>query len=210
MNATSKSAVAAAALAACLSGSAYGVTMDENITCSLVYGALLEAAKRAQHEGMLQYMRPRLQAVLPFMQENRSNPVAKRRLSEIATTLENEVRYEFVQKATAAIVERNPEKLKGLMNRVVVCDKAFGFPTLPIPLVDTPVVKPNKYLEGFEAGCLAKQRSAPSPLPDNQVQKYCSCMKESAQRHGVDERTTGAELGKVISLTHSACAGGLK
>ena len=210
MNLISKIALASVALALLVPEDVHSATMDESITCSLVYGALFEAAKRAQHEGMMQYAKPRMQAVLPFMQENKSNPVAKRRLSEIATALENEVRYDFVQKATTAISDQNPEKLKASMGRVVVCDKAFGLSTLPIPLEDVSASKPNKYLEGFEAGCLAKQRSAPSPLPDKQIQRYCGCMTESAARNGVDGNTTSAELGRVISITHSACVAGLK
>ena len=210
MTLTYRLALSIAALASLVPTKLLGATMDESITCSLVYGALFEAAKRAQHEGMMQYARPRMQAVLPFMQENKSNPVAKRRLSEIATALESEVRYDFVQKATTAIVDRNPEKLQTSMGRVKACDKAFGLSTLPIPLESVTATKPNKYLEGFEAGCLAKQRSAPSPLPDKQIQKYCGCMTESAARNGVDGNTTSAELGRVISITHSACAAGLK
>ena len=210
MNPIAKIAFASVALAILLPVDTHSATMDESITCSLVYGALFEAAKRAQHEDMMQYAKLRMQAVLPFMQENKSNPVAKRRLSEIATTLENEVRYDLVQKATTAIMDRNPEKLKASMGRVVVCDKAFGLSTLPIPLQSASASKPNKYLEGFEAGCLAKQRSATSPLPDMQIQRYCGCMTVSAARNGVDGNTTSAELGRVISITHGACAAGLK
>ena len=70
--------------------------MDEYVTCSLVYGALFQAAKDAQHDGMLSYSRPRLQAVLPYLQENKDNPRAKEKLREIATRLEGEVKILLV------------------------------------------------------------------------------------------------------------------
>ena len=33
----------------------HAATMDDYVTCSLVYGALFQAAKNAQHDGMLSY-----------------------------------------------------------------------------------------------------------------------------------------------------------
>jgi len=180
-------------------------TMDEHVTCSLVYGALFEAAKRTQHEGMLQYVRPRMQAVLPYMQGNKENAIAKRRLREIAIELENEIRYEFVQRVSAAISERDLVKLKASFTRVYQCDKAFGFATLPLPIQGKATLRLNKYLEGFQDGCLAKQRGAARPLPDAKIQKYCTCMTDKASARGVDGKTSEAELGQVIRETHGQC-----
>ena len=109
-------------------------TMDEHLTCSLVYGALFESAKRTQHEGMLQYTKPRLQVVLPYIQANKDNPAAKQRLKEIATELEQEIRYDFVQRVSAAINAGDPVRLKASMARVFACDKAFGLTSLPLPI----------------------------------------------------------------------------
>lgn len=203
---TKTKAMSVFALVAALAPSlASAATMDEYITCGLVYGALFEAAKRTQHEGMIQYTRPRLQVVLPYMLQNRENPVAKRRLSQIATALENEVRHEFVQEVSAAINGEDLVKLRAAMTRVFQCDKAFGLKTLPFPLQGKTTSTPNKYLEGFLAGCLAKQRASPQPLPDTIVQKYCACMTAGAAERGVDASVTEAQLGQVIRETHGLC-----
>jgi hypothetical protein len=198
-------AVVVVVMASAFPSVAPAATMDEYLTCSLVYGALFEAAKRTQHEGMLQYARPRLQVVLPYMQENKENPSAKRRLREIAIAHENEIRYEFVQRVSVAITERDPVKLRASIARVFECDKAFGLATLPLPIPGKAAVVPNKYLEGFQEGCLAKQRSTQRPLPDAKIRRYCSCMTESASERGVDGTTTETQLGQVIRETHGTC-----
>ena len=198
-------AITVALIGSVFASSALAATMDEYLTCSLVYGALFEAAKRTQHEGMLQYARPRLQVVLPYMQENKENPSAKRRLREIAIAHENEIRYEFIQRVSAAITDRDAVKLRASITRVFQCDRAFGFATLPLPLQGQTASVPNKYLDGFHAGCLSKQRGAPKPLPDAKIQKYCSCMTESASERGVDAAVTEAQLGQVIRETHATC-----
>lgn len=112
----------------------HAATMDDYVTCGLVYGALFQAAKNAQHDGMLSYSKPRLQAVLPYLQENRDNPRAKEKLRETATRLEDEVKNVFVRQATNAILEEDPVKLKAAMPRVFQCDKAFGLSALPLPV----------------------------------------------------------------------------
>ncbi|MDO9119111.1 MAG: hypothetical protein Q7U39_14220 [Nitrospira sp.] len=86
----------------------HAATMDDYVTCGLVYGALFQAAKKAQHERMLSYSKPRLQAVLPYPQENKDNPRAKEKLRETATHLEDEVKNTFVREATNAILEEDP------------------------------------------------------------------------------------------------------
>lgn len=189
---------------------AQAATMDEYITCSLVYGALFEAAKRTQHDGMIQYTRPRLQVVLPYMQENRENPIAKRRLSQISTALENEIRFEFVQEVSAAITGQDLVKLRAATTRVFQCDKAFGLQTLPFPLQGRAGPAPNKYLEGFLEGCLAKQRAAQQPLPNALIQKYCSCMTAGASDRGVDARITEVQLGQIIRDVHGPCLSSLR
>src|SRR4030067_2926217 len=91
-----------------MNSASYAATMDDYVTCSLVYGALFQAAKNAQHDGMLSYSRPRLQAVLPYIQENKDNPRAKAKLQETAIRLENEVKDIFVKQATNAILAEDP------------------------------------------------------------------------------------------------------
>jgi len=112
----------------------HATKMDENLTCSIVYGALFEAAKNAQHEGMILYSKLRLQAILPFLQENRDNPKAKEKLKEIVTRLKDEIGYKFVSQTTNAILEEDTVKLKAAMQPVFQCDKAFGLATQPFPL----------------------------------------------------------------------------
>lgn len=117
-----------------LSFISHAATTDDYATCSLVYGALFQAAKNAQHLGMLIYSRPRLEAVIPFMREKKDNPIAKQKLSETATRLEEEAKNTFVKNVTNAIIEEDLEKLKASMSRVFQCDKIFGLSTLPLPI----------------------------------------------------------------------------
>jgi hypothetical protein len=183
----------------------HAATMDDYVTCSLVYGALFQAAKNAQHDGMLSYSRPRLQAVLPYLQENRDNPKAKEKLREAATRLENEVKNVFVKQATNAILEEDSAKLKAAMPRVFQCDKAFGLSTLPLPLQAKQAPRWNKFLQGFHAGCLAKQRKSASQFTDGQIQRYCQCMTDKAAARGVDSNSSEETTGKIINESHGAC-----
>lgn len=184
---------------------ARAATMDEYITCSLVYGALFQSAKNANHSEMNNYVRPRLQAVRPYIQDNRDNPVAKAKLREIATRLEDEIRYRFVRQATDAITKNDGVALKASMGRVVQCDQAFGFNTFPLPIAEKAAAAPTKFLAGFYEGCLAKQRSAPSPYKDHQLQKYCSCMTDRAKSAGVNSTSSDAEVGNIVRGSHSGC-----
>lgn len=109
-------------------------TMDDYLTCGLVYGALFEASRRAQHDGMIQYTKPRLQAVQPYLEAHKDDPAAKRRLKELATQLETEIKDQFVTEAFQAIVERDVERLRQSMPRVFECDRAFHLATLPLPI----------------------------------------------------------------------------
>ena len=113
---------------------ASAATMDDHITCGLVYGALFEASNRASNQQMIQYAQTRMKAPLPFLESNKDNPAAKRRLQEIATDLEDEVRRKFVPRAAAAISSGNTKELTTLMARVFDCDTIYGFTTLPLPL----------------------------------------------------------------------------
>jgi len=183
----------------------HAATMDDYVTCGLVYGALFQAAKNAQHEGMLSYSKPRLQAVLPYLQENKDNPRAKEKLRETATRLEDEVKNTFVRQATNAILEEDPVRLKAAMPRVFQCDKAFGLSTLPLPLEAKHAPRWNKFLQGFHAGCLAKQRKAASPFSDAQIQRYCQCMTDKAAARGVDSSSSEETTGRIINESHGAC-----
>ncbi|MDD2661495.1 MAG: hypothetical protein PHY54_17720 [Methylococcales bacterium] len=197
----------AIALISALSTPSQAASMDDYITCSLVYGALFQAAKNADHEDMLSYTRPRLQAVLPYLQQNKDNPRAKARLSEIATRLEDEVKNKFVQQATIAIREEDAEKLKVAMPRVFACDKAFNLTSLPLPIRTTANRTPHwdKFLVGFNEGCLAKQRRNPSPYSDLKIQEYCRCMTNRAATGGLDASSSDEAIAKVISKSHSTC-----
>lgn len=197
-------------LFASLCSVARAASMDEYVTCGLVYGALLQAAKNTGHGGMLAYVQPRLQAVTPYLQQNKDNPVAKAKLRDTATRLEDEIRHKFVRRATAAINERDLEKLTAAMGRVIQCDKAFGLPTFPLPLERKAAASSNKFLEGFRTGCLAKQRSAPSPFSDIQIQRYCGCMTNRASSSGIDGSSSEADVGRVIRESHSACLADIK
>ena len=183
----------------------HAATMDDYVTCGLVYGGLFQAAKNAQHDGMLLYSRPRLQAVLPYLQENKDNPRAKDKLRETATRLEDEVKNIFVKQATDAILEDDPAKLKAAMPRVFQCDKAFGLSTLPLPLTAKEPPRWNKFLQGFHAGCLAKQGKSTSPLSDGQIQRYCQCMTDEAAVRGVDSSSSEEATGRIINESHGAC-----
>ena len=193
------------ALLVSFSSVSHAATMDDYVTCSLVYGALFQAAKNAQHDGMLSYSRPRLQAVLPYLQENRDNPKAKEKLRETATRLEDEVKNVFVRQATNAILEEDPAKLKAAMPRIFQCDKAFGLSTLPLPLQAKQTPRWNKFLQGFHSGCLAKQRKAASPFTDGQIQRYCQCMTDKAAARGVDANSSEETTGRIINESHGAC-----
>jgi hypothetical protein len=203
--------------AALLSGAAFlaspaarAATMDEYITCSLVYGALFQAAKNANHSGMTGYVRPRLQAVTPYMQNNRDNPAAKAKLREIATSLEDEIRYRFVRQATEAIKNNDGGALRASMGRVIQCDRAFGLDTFPLPIAEGTTETPEKFLAGFYEGCLAKQRSAPSPYKDQQLQQYCSCMTGRAKSAGLDATSPDARVGNVVRDSHPGCLAGIQ
>lgn len=187
----------------------HAATMDEYVTCSLVYGGLFQAAKNAQHDGMLSYSRPRLQAVLPYMQENRENPRAKEKLREIASRLENEVKTVFVKQATDAILGKDTEKLKVAMSRVFLCDKAFGLVSLPLPVQDEQPPRWNQFLQGFHAGCIAKQRGAASPFSDPQILNYCQCMTDKAAARGVGVNSSAETTERVINESHGACFGSI-
>lgn len=179
--------------------------MDDHITCSLVYGALLQAAKNANHSGMIAYVRPRLQAVTPYLQDNRDNPTAKAKLRDIATRLEDEIRYRFVRQATDAITRNDGAALKASMGRVVQCDSVFGLRTFPLPLDARDSPTSSTFLKGYYEGCLAKQRSAPSPYKDHQLQKYCSCMTDRAKSAGLSTTSSDAEIGGVVRSSHAGC-----
>lgn len=199
-----------ALLASTCSTARAAATMDDFITCGLVYGALFEASKRAGHGGMMQYAQPRMRAVMPYMQENRDNPVAKARLRELAKQLEDEVRYTFVQKATDAMKRSDGDALKASMGRVFQCDRNFGMTSLPLPIEASRVDAPrsdrySKFLQGIEEGCLARQRSAPSPLPDAMIRTYCACIRGSVAASGLDASATSEELGRVFRGAHPAC-----
>jgi len=183
----------------------HAATMDDYVTCSLVYAGLAQAAKDAHHDGMLEYSKPRLEAVLPFIQQNRDNPKAKEILRETATRLEDEVKNRFVKQATDALLEEDPEKLGvAMMPRVFECDRAFGLSTLPLPLVAKQFPPSwNKYIQGFHAGCIAKQ--ADSPFSSAQIQKYCRCMTEHAVRWGIDSISSKETVGRMITENHGAC-----
>jgi len=191
--------------AASMCSVSHAATMDDYVTCSLVYGALFQAAKNAQHDGMLSYSRPRLQAVLPYIQENKDNPRAKEKLRETATRLENEVKDIFVRQATNAILAEDSAKLKAAMPRVFQCDKAFGLSTLPLPLKTKQTPRWNKFLQGFYGGCLAKQRKSPSPFSDTQIQGYCQCMTDKQAARGVDASSSEETTGRIINESHSVC-----
>lgn len=189
---------------------ARAATMDEYITCSLVYGALLQSAKNANHSGMTAYVRPRLQAVTPYMQDNRDNSVAKAKLREIATRLEDEIRYRFVRQATDAIRNNDGGALRTNMGRVVQCDRVFGFDTFPLPIAEGTAATPAKFLTGFYEGCLAKQRSAPSPYKDRQLQQYCSCMTDRAKSAGLNATSSDANVATVVRDSHPGCLAGIQ
>lgn len=188
-----------------MNSASYAATMDDYVTCSLVYGALFQAAKNAQHDGMLSYSRPRLQAVLPYIQENKDNPRAKEKLRETAIRLENEIKDTFVNQATNAILAEDPTKLKAAMPRVFQCDKAFGLSTLPLPLKTKQPTRWNKFLQGFYGGCLAKQKKSPSPFSDAQIQGYCQCMTDKQAARGVDASSSEEATGRIINESHSVC-----
>ena len=188
-----------------MNSASYAATMDDYVTCSLVYGALFQAAKNAQHDGMLSYSRPRLQAVLPYIQENKDNPRAKAKLQETAIRLENEVKDIFVKQVTNAILAEDLAKMKAAMPRVFQCDKAFGLSTLPLPLKTKQPPRWNKFLQGFYGGCLAKQRKSPSPFSDAQIQGYCQCMTDKQAAREVDASSSEETTGKIINESHNVC-----
>jgi hypothetical protein len=191
--------------AASMSSVSHAATMDDYVTCSLVYGALFEAAKNANHDGMLSYSRPRLKAVLPYLQENKDNPRAKDKLRETAMRLEDEVKNNFIRQATDAILEEDPTKLKATMSRVFQCDKAFGLSSLPLPIEFKQPTRWNSFLKGFYDGCLAKQRKSPSPFSDTQIHGYCRCMTDKAAARGVDANSSDEITGRIITENHGAC-----
>lgn len=192
-------------IAVSMNSASYAATMDDYVTCSLVYGALFQAAKNAQHDGMLSYSKPRLQAVLPYIQENRDNPRAKEKFRETATRLENEIKDTFVKQATNAILAEDPTKLKAAIPRVFQCDKAFGLSTLPLPLNTKQPPHWNKFLQSFYGGCLAKQRKSPSPFSDAQIQGYCQCMTDKQAARGVGASSSEETTGRIINESHSVC-----
>ena len=193
------------ALLVSMSSVSHAATIDDYVTCTLVYGALFQAAKNAQHDGMLSYSRPRLQAVSPYIQENKDNPRVKEKLREAATRLENEVKNIFISQATNAILEKDPAKLKAAMPRVFQCDKAFGLSTLPLPLEAKQAPRWNKFLQGFHAGCLAKQRKTASQFSEAQIQRYCQCMTDKQAARGVDSSSSEETTGRIINESHGAC-----
>ena len=197
--------IVACALGATLGATSHAATMDDYVTCGLVYGALFQAAKNSGHSGMIAYTRPRLHAVTPYLEANRDNPAAKAKLREAAIRLEDEVRYQFVQRATNAITQNDVEALRAEMGRVAKCDQAFGLPTFPLPITSATTQKPNKFLESFYEDCLAKQRSAPSPFNDRQLQKYCACMADRAKTARISGTSSEADVGKVVRNTHDDC-----
>jgi hypothetical protein len=197
--------VSTVALIFALTAPSHAATMDDYITCSLVYGALFQAAKNADHEGMLLYSRPRLRAVLPYLQENKDDPRLKARLSEIATNLEDEVKNKFVRQATSAILEDDAEALKLAMSWVFACDRAFGLTSLPFPIRTSSAPRWNKFLSGFNEGCLAKQRRSPAPYSAPQIKKYCRCMTNRAAAGSLDASSPDEAIAKIISESHSTC-----
>ena len=188
----------------------HAATMEDYVTCSLVYAALFQASKNADHEGMLMYSRPRLQAVYPYMQENRDNPIAQEKLRETATLLEDEVRYTFVRNVTNAIIEEDPEKLEASMSRVFECDKAFGLATLPLPIKTKQVQNSSSFLQGFYEGCLVKQKRSPSPYSDAQIQEYCQCMTDNAGTAGMNAQSSDEETSRIINEIHNGCFARIK
>lgn len=199
-----------ALMAICLVSPSFAATMDDYVNCSLIYGALFQAAKNSDSSEMIAYSRSRLQIVIPFLQKNQENPVAKAKLREAAIRLEDEVRFQFVQRATDAINRNDANALKASMGRVITCDKAFGLPTFPLPIHPPQSQTSKKFFDGFYEGCVAKQRSAPSPFGDSQLKAYCSCMTDRARSAGLTPTSSDSEVGKVVRDSNNDCINSIK
>ncbi len=193
------------ALAVSMCSIAEAASSDDYAMCSLVYGALFQAAKDAQHDGMLSYSKPRLQAVLPYIQENKDNQEIKEKFRETSLSLRNEIKNTFLPQATVAIREEDPVKLKSAISRVFQCDKVFGLHTLPLPFAPKSAPRLNEYMKGFHEGCLAKQRKVASPFSNAQIKGYCQCMTDKAARMGIDSNSADETVGKAIRESHGGC-----
>lgn len=179
-------------------------TTNDHLTCTLMYGSLFEAAKKSQHTAMLAYTRPRLQAVLPFIEANRNNPDISARLKIVATKLEGDVKALY-KRSTEAIEVSDVDKLKTALVPVFRCDKIFGIQSFPLPLSSDKPVQRNKFAMGFYEGCLAKQRKNPGPFNDSQILKYCNCMTDSVIASEISAQSNESELGRVIGDVHGEC-----
>ena len=178
-------------------------TTDQYITCAFVYGALFEGSKNACHDGMLQYSRPRIQAVLPFLQQQNNDPVVRSRLKQIATELDPEVKDELPKRVTDALMNQDARSLRQALRRVETCDSVFGFLTYPLPSIGTH----DEFKTGLYAGCLAKQRTGPSPFADRQLQRYCSCVAIQSRATGIDAASSSQAIGSALMQAHSVCLG---
>jgi hypothetical protein len=88
-------------------------SMDQYVTCGLVYGALFQAAKDADHQRNALVRKTSLASrPAPSLEENKEKPRAKEKLHEIAARLETEVGNRFAGEATIAIGAR-PCEIEG-------------------------------------------------------------------------------------------------
>lgn len=177
---------------------------DDYLTCSLMYGALFQAAKDSDNSPMIAYTKPRLNAVIPFLEKNRNNPEVSERMKVIASRLEDDTKT-LAKRATAAINESNNEKLKAALPQVFRCDAVFQLQSLPLPLSSTRPAPKTKFAEGFYSGCLAKQRQNPGPFRDAQIVHYCKCMTGKSVAKGMTAESTDDETASIVRSVHKDC-----
>ena len=182
----------------------FAATIDDHLTCALMYGSLFEAAKNSQHSAMIAYTRPRLQAILPFMEANRNNPDISSRLKIVATNLEGDVNV-LNKQVIEAIKASDVDKLKIALVPVFHCDKIFGVQSFPLPLSSDKPFQSNQFAMGFYEGCLAKNRKNPGSFKDSQILKYCNCMTDSVIASEISAQSSESELGRVIGDVHGEC-----
>ena len=122
-----------AVLAALLATTTFAATSDDYLTCGLIYGGLFKAVKDSRNDSMIPYTRPRLQAVISFLQDNRNDPEMSERMKVIAAQNRGEVDA-MVKQSTAAMIDSDAAKLKKSLAPVFKCDVVFEIPSFPLPL----------------------------------------------------------------------------
>lgn len=164
--------------------------LEDVVSCMYSYGAILEAAQTAKHEGMAKWARDRIAILLPLLQAKSGEPDADRRARSEARAV-REDNADIQRQATLALREENVGKMRELIGRrTALCDTFINMKTYSLPMAPNPKHF-TAYERGYRAACIDVQQRANQDhiISDQQINIYCYCQTATLAIDGIDERT---------------------